>query len=598
MATYHAPLNDMRFVYHNLVDGASLAELPAFQEATPDLVDAVLDEAGKLARDVLQPLNRSGDEQGCRYENGVVRTPDGFDDAYRQFREGGWTSLNCDPDYGGQGLPHLLNFMVQEMICSTNLAFGTYPGLTHGAYRALHAHASDELKNLYLPRLVDGTWTGTMCLTEPQCGTDLGLSKTKAEPNDDGSYTITGTKIWISGGEQDLSENIVHLVLARLPGAPSGTKGISMFVVPKFLPNDDGSVGPRNGVNCGGIEHKMGLHGSATCVMNFDGAKGWLVGAPHKGMRAMFTMMNLERLAVGIQGVGLSEASFQAAVAQAHDRLQGRSLSGAKHPDKPADPIVVHPDVRRMLLTMRAYTEGTRALGALVAKEADVSEAHPNGARREAGGEFVALMTPIVKALFTDLGFDVTNLGLQVHGGAGYVRETGVEQFVRDARIAQIYEGANGIQALDLIGRKMPTRSGRQLRRLFHPIAQFIAENRDAPEMAEFVQPLEKAFGRLQTVTGYIAQQGLKDQEAAAAGASDFLRLMGLVALGWMWARTAKVALANHADDPGDFHATKLATARFYMTKLLPETGGLVSQIMSGNDPMMDVPENAFALAG
>ena len=595
--TYHAPLKDMRFVYHELVDGDALSAIPAYEEATPETVDAVLEEAGKLARDVLQPLNRPADEQGCHYENGIVRTPDGFKDAYRQFVEGGWPSLACDPDYGGQGLPHLVNFMVQEMICSSNLAFGTYPGLTHGNYRAIHAHASQDLKDLYLPKLVEGTWSGTMCLTEPHCGTDLGLCKTKAEPNDDGSYTLSGTKIWISGGEQDMTENIVHLVLARLPGAPGGTKGISMFLVPKFVPDADGRPGPRNGVSCGGIEHKMGLHGSATCVINFDDAKGWLVGEPNKGMRAMFTMMNLERLAVGIQGVGLSESSFQAAVAQAHDRLQGRALSGAKQPDKNADPILVHPDVRRMLLTMRAYTEGTRALGAEVAREADISEVHTDEDRRQKAADFVALMTPVVKALFTDLGYDVTNLGVQIHGGAGYVRETGVEQFVRDCRIAQIYEGANGIQALDLIGRKMPANTGRQLRRLFHPIAAFLAENQDDPEMAEFIQPLGKAFGRLQTATGYIAQQGMKDQEEAASGATDFLRLMGLVALGWMWARTAKVALAKDEDDPGNFYATKLATARFYMTKLLPQTSSLLSQIMSGKTSMMDVPEETFALS-
>ena len=597
MPTYHAPLRDMRFVYHELADGDALAGLPAFREATPDIVDAVLDEAGKLARDVLQPLNRSGDEQGCAYENGVVRTPEGFADAYRQFREGGWTSLACDPQYGGQGLPNLLNFMVEEMICASNLAFGTYPGLTHGAYRALHAHGDQALKDAYLPRLVDGSWTGTMCLTEPQCGTDLGLCKTKAEPNGDGSYTVSGTKIWISGGEHDLAENIVHLVLARLPDAPAGTKGISMFLVPKYLPNADGTPGARNAVNCGGIEHKMGLHGSATCVLNFDGAKGWLVGKPNKGMRAMFTMMNMERLAVGIQGVGLSEGSFQAAVAQAHDRRQGRALSGTKDPDAAADPIIVHPDVRRMLLSMRAYTEGMRALGGVVAKEADVADAHTDAARRQAASEFVALMTPVVKALCTDLGFEVVNLGVQVHGGAGYVRETGVEQFVRDARIAQIYEGTNGIQALDLIGRKMPEHSGRQLRRLFHPIQSFIATHEADEAMAEFVQPLAKAFGRLQTATGYIAQEGLKDQESAAAGATPFLRLMGLVALGWMWARTARIALDRQAGDTSGFYAAKLATSRFFMARLLPETGALVSEIMSGKGPVMDVPDEAFALS-
>ncbi len=597
MPSYTAPLRDMRFVYHELIDGDSLTELPAFAEATPETVDAVLEEAGKLCRDVLQPLNRSGDEAGCAYENGVVRTPKGFPEAYRTFVEGGWPSLAADPDYGGQGLPQLLNTLVEEMICSANLSFGTYPGLTHGAYRALHAHADQELKDRYLPKLAEGTWTGTMCLTEPHCGTDLGLVRTKATPNGDGTYAVSGTKIWISGGEHDLAENIVHLVLARLPDAPAGTKGISLFVVPKFLPKPDGAPGPRNSLTCGGIEHKMGLNASATCVMNFEGATGWLVGQPHKGMRQMFTMMNLARLAVGIQGIGLGEAAYQGAVQHAHDREQGRGLTGPKFPDRPADPIVVHPDVRRMLLTMRAYTEGMRALGAWVAREADIAEAHPDAERRQEADDLVALMTPVVKALFTDLGYDVTNLGVQIHGGAGYIRETGMEQFVRDCRIAQIYEGANGIQALDLVGRKMPANTGRSLRRFFHPVAGFLAEHQEDAEMEAFVQPLAKAFGRLQTVTGWLAQKGLSDPEEAGAAASDYLRLIGLVALGYMWARTAQLALDRAGDDPDGFYAAKLATARFFMQKLLPQTGALVSQIMSGKDTLMEVPESAFSLS-
>ena len=597
MPTYNAPLRDMRFVYHALVDGDSLHELPGYEDATPETVDAVLEEAAKLCRDVLQPLNRSGDEEGCQYENGVVRTPKGFKEVYDTFVEGGWPSLAADPDYGGQGLPHLLNTLVEEMICSANLSLGVYPGLTHGAYRALHAHASQELKDIYLPKMAEGTWTGTMCLTEPQCGTDLGLVRTKAEPSSDGSYSLSGTKIWISGGEHDLAENIVHLVLARLPDAPEGIKGISLFVVPKFVPKADGTPGERNGVNCGGIEHKMGLHGSATCVMNFDGATGWLVGQPHKGMRQMFTMMNLARLAVGVQGIGLAEASFQGAVQQAHDREQGRALNGPAYPDRKADPILVHPDVRRMLLTMRAYTEGMRALGAWVAKEADVAHAHPDTSRRRAADDLVALMTPIVKAMFTDLGYDVTNLGVQVFGGAGYVRETGMEQFIRDARIAQIYEGTNGVQALDLVGRKMPANMGRSLRRLYHPIAEFIQEHQDDARMQDFVQPLAKSFGRLQTVTGWLAQKGMSDREEAGAAATDFLRLMGLVAMGYMWARMARLALENEGDDPDGFHAAKLATARFYMTRLLPQTGALMSAILSGKDSMTDVPDSAFALS-
>lgn len=592
MATYTPPLRELRFVYHELVAGDRLAELTPFQEATPETVDAILEEAGKLCRDVLQPLNRSGDEAGCRYENGVVRTPDGFGQAYRAFVEGGWPALAADPAYGGQGLPQLVNTFVEEMICSANLAFGTYPLLTHGAYRALEAHGSQELKDRYLPKLASGQWSGTMCLTEPQCGTDLGLIRTRAQPDGAGRYSLTGTKIWISAGEHDLTENIVHLVLARLPDAPAGTKGISLFLVPKFVPRADGMPGERNAVSCGGIEHKMGLNASATCVLNFDGATGWLVGQPHKGMRQMFTMMNLARLGVGIQGIGLAEASLQAALAHAHDREQGRSLTGARYPERPADPIVVHPDVRRMLLTMRAYTEGLRALGAWIAREADLAEADPDPGRRQRADDFVQLMTPVIKALGTDLSFDVANLGVQVHGGAGYIRETGVEQYVRDGRIAQIYEGANGIQALDLVARKMPAQSGRKLRRLFHPVADYLAAHEQDPR----VEPLAKAFGRLQTATGFLAERGLNDPEQAGAAASDLLRLMGFTALGYLWAETAELAQAKAGTDADadGFYAAKLATARFFMEKLLPETGALTSRIMTGKDAVTEVPDSVF----
>ncbi len=585
MPEYKAPLRDMRFVLDTFVGLDRLQGLPGCEEMTPDLVEPILDEAAKVCEQVLQPLNRSGDEEGCRFEGGEVTTPKGFREAYATFRDGGWTGIACDPGYGGQGLPTSLNALVTEMICSANLSFGIYPGLSHGAYKALHAHATQELKDRYLPRLVSGEWAGTMCLTEPHCGTDLGLVRTRALPQDDGSWRVTGTKIFISSGEHDLTDNIVHLVLARAPDAPKGTKGISLFVVPKVLPD-----GSRNGVACGSIEHKMGIKASSTCVMNFDGATGWLVGELHKGMRYMFTMMNEERLAVGIQGLGLAEASYQGAVAYARERLQGRALKGAKHPELAADPIIVHPDVRRMLLTMRAYVEGMRAMTAWVAWHVDRAQRDPDAKARQEAEDLVALMTPVVKALFTDLGFETTNLGVQVFGGHGYIREHGMEQFVRDARIAQIYEGANGIQALDLVGRKMPAHMGRYLRRFFHPVAAWIEQAMDDDAMGEFVMPLAKAFGRLQQATALLAQKGLADPDEAGAAASEYLRLFGLVAMGWMWARMAEAAMGR--DDA--FHQAKIATARFYMTRVLPQSSALFAQIMAGGQAMMAFEEAAF----
>jgi butyryl-CoA dehydrogenase len=596
MATYKAPLRDMRFVLYELHDGAALSALPGLEEMTPELFDPVLEEAAKICEEVLFPLNRSGDEEGCVLDNGVVRTPKGFIEAYRLFREGGWTSITCDADYGGQGVPHIVNGLVTEMICSANLSFGLYPGLTHGAYQALHVHGSDDLKQTYLPKLVDGTWSGTMCLTEPHCGTDLGLCRTKAVPQSDGSYSLTGTKIFISAGEHDLTENIIHLVLARLPDAPPGIKGISLFLVPKFLPKDDGVPGARNGVSCGAIEHKMGIKASATCVMNFDDAKGWLVGEPHKGMRAMFTMMNEERLAVGLQGLGLAEASYQGAVAYARERLQGRSLSGTKHPDKPADPIIVHPDVRRMLLTMRATSEGCRALGAWVAHAVDLQKHAADERTRKEAEDFVALMTPIVKALFTDLGFEAANHGVQAMGGHGYIREHGMEQYVRDARIAQIYEGTNGVQALDLIGRKIGAHMGRYLRSFFHPIHDYLQSHGEDEALERYIAPLAKAFVRLQQATGKIAQVGLKKPEEAAAAATDYLRLFGFVALAYQWARMAEIATAKLAENTGEaaFYRAKLATAAFFMEKMLPQSGALFASIMAGGATMIDFPEDAF----
>ncbi|OIQ96595.1 acyl-CoA dehydrogenase [mine drainage metagenome] len=592
MANYQAPLRDMRFVLYELNQGADLCKLPGLEDMTPDLFDPVLEEAAKLCEQVLHPLNRSGDEEGCTWDNGAVRTPQGFKQAYDLFREGGWTGLACAPEFGGQGMPQMINTLVSEMICATNLSFGMYPGLSHGAYTALYAHASDALKQAYLPKLVDGTWAGTMCLTEPHCGTDLGLCRTKAVPQADGSYKITGTKIFISAGEHDLTENIVHLVLARLPDAPKGIKGISLFLVPKFLPDADGTPGRRNGAACGSIEHKMGIKASATCVMNFDEATGWLVGEAGKGMRAMFTMMNEERLAVGVQGLGLAEASYQGAVAYARDRLQGRSLSGVKAPDKAADPIIHHPDVRRMLLTIRATTEGCRALAAWVANRLDIAEHSVDGPEKREAEDFVAVMTPIVKALMTDLAFEAANHGMQVFGGHGFIREHGMEQLVRDCRIAQIYEGANGIQALDLVGRKMPAHAGRYLRAFFHPVGDFIAAHVEDDELGPFVQPLAKAFVRLQQATGQIARVGLAKPEEAAAAATDYLRLFGLVALAYQWARMAQISLPKADQDP--FYRAKLGTARFFMERMLPQTGGLFSALMAGGGALMDFPEDAF----
>ncbi|MBK3775559.1 acyl-CoA dehydrogenase [Azospirillum brasilense] len=596
MPIYKAPLEDVRFVLDEIVGAGKLAELPGYEDATPDLIAQVLEEGAKLCEEVLFPLNQSGDGEGCTFENGVVRTPKGFKEAYATYIEAGWQGLSCDPAYGGQGLPKLVNTMLEEFICSANLSFGMYPGLSLGAYNALSMYGSDPLKQRFLGRLVDGTWAGTMCLTEPHCGTDLGLIRTKAVPQEDGSHRITGTKIFISAGEHDLTENILHLVLARLPDAPAGTRGISLFLVPKFLPNEDGTVGPRNGVACGSIEHKMGIKASATCVMNFEDATGWLVGEPHKGMRAMFVMMNAARLAVGIQGLGVAEVSYQNAVAYARERLQGRSLKGTAHPDKPADPIIVHPDVRRNLLTARAYTEGARALGALVGYKLDVAEKHADEKTRREADEFVQLMTPIVKALFTDIGFESANIAVQVHGGHGFIWETGVEQYVRDARICQIYEGTNGIQALDLVGRKLPQDMGRLLRRFFHPVGAEIEADMEKEELAEFVLPLAKAFAKLQQATAIIAQKGLKDPEEAGAAATDYLRLFGLVALGWMWLRMVKVAQAKLAAGEGNatFLEAKIRTARFYMTKLLPQTNALFITIMAGSKPLMEMEENAF----
>ena len=592
MPGYKAPLRDMRFALYELADFTRLQALPGCEDVVPEMVDSVLEAGGTICEEILFPINRSGDEEGCTIENGVVRTPKGFRAAYDAFVAGGWPALACDPGYGGQGLPKTVSLMFEEMICSANMSFGMYPGLTHGAYAALAKHGSDALKSTYLAKLVSGEWSGTMCLTEPHCGTDLGLIRTRAEPDDLGSYRITGTKIFISAGEHDLTGNIIHLVLAKLPGSPAGTAGISLFIVPKFIPSSDGAAGPRNGVSCGAIEHKMGIKASATCVMNFDGARGWLVGRPNRGMSAMFTMMNEARLSVGIQGLGLAEVSYQNAVAYARERLQGRALDGTKYPELAADPILVHPDIRRMLLTVRAMVEGCRALGVQCALEQDIATRHPDAAVREEADDFVQLMTPVIKAFFTDMGWDATATGMQVLGGHGYIREWGMEQYVRDARIAQIYEGTNGIQALDLVGRKMGAHTGRYLRRFFHPVQAWIDARQDRAELREFVDPLAKVFVRLQQATAEVARRGMGDPFEAGAAATEYLKLFGLTALAHVWARTAEVALPLAASD--GFYRAKLATARFYMQRVLPQSGALVAGIMAGGATMKQFEDAAF----
>lgn len=596
MPVYEAPLDDIRFVLFELLGAQKLSELKGYEEATPDLIDAILEEGAKICQDVLFPLNMSGDQEGCHFKDGQVTTPKGFIEAYQTFVQGGWTGISSDPAYGGSGMPTLVNTVMQEMICSANMAFGMYPGLSQGAYEALHLYGTDAQKDLYLPKMVSGEWSGTMNLTEPHCGTDLGLIRTKADDNGDGSYAISGTKIFISAGEHDLTENIIHLVLARLPDAPEGVKGISLFVVPKFLPKEDGSVGERNTLACGSIEHKMGIHGNSTCVMNYDKAKGWLVGEPHKGLRAMFAMMNNARLGVAMQGLGICEVSYQNAVAYAKDRLQMRSLDGVKAPDKPADPIIVHPDIRRMLLTSKAVTEGSRALSFWASMHLDIAARSENPAEKQAADDLVALMTPILKAYQTDMGFEIASLAIQVHGGAGYIKEYGVEQYARDARIAMIYEGTNGIQALDLVGRKMGQHMGRLLRRFFHPVQDFIEKHQMNQELVEYIMPLAKSVMKLQQATATIAQKGIKNPLEAGAASSDYLRMFALVALGYMWARMCVIAKDKLAKGEGDkaFYEAKLKTAQFFFTRMLPEADMRFKVILAGAEPLMAMAENEF----
>ncbi len=595
MASYSPPVREMQFVLHELLDAGSVfAGLPGFEEASTDVIDAVLEEGGKLCESVVFPTNRNGDTEGCRHENGDVYTPSGFKQAYQALMEGGWLSLGCDPVYGGQGLPHTLNVFFEEMLQSSNMALSLYPGLTRGAYMLMREHAEDALKDTYLSKMVSGEWTGVMCLTEPHCGTDLGLLRTRAEPRDDGSFTVTGTKIFITGGDQDITDNIVHLVLARLPDAPPGVKGISLFLVPKFLPDGDGAPGDRNAVHCASIEKKMGIKGASTCVMNYDGATGWIVGEPHKGLRAMFAMMNHERLMVGQQGLSQAEVAYQSAAAYARERLQGRSLSGAQNPDGPADPIIVHPDVRRMLLTTRALNEGARALLGWTAMQIDVADRHPDASRREEADDYVALLIPVIKAYFTDYGFDACNLCLQVLGGHGYIAEWGMEQLVRDARIAQIYEGANGIHALDLVGRKLPMHDGRLVKRFLKLLDGFVDEHRDDESIAEFVGPLAHSVGLLKQATAWVATEAGRNPDEVGACSYDYLRLMALTSLAWMWALSAKVATQQLEGDNTGYYHNKLLTGRFFMKRVLPQAGSLADTLMAGADSVMAMDAKAF----
>jgi alkylation response protein AidB-like acyl-CoA dehydrogenase len=596
MPTYTPPLRDMRFVMHELLNATDeLRLLPAYADIDAATIDAVLEEAGKFAAGVVAPLNQAGDAQGCTL-NAVtheVRAPEGFRAAYAKFVEGGWPALSADPAFGGQGLPHMVNQCFYEMLNSSNQAWTMYPGLSHGAYEALHAHGSDEQKRVYLPKLTSGQWTGTMCLTESHCGTDLGLLRTKAEPQADGTYKLTGNKIFISAGEHDLAENIVHLVLARLPDAPAGSKGISLFLVPKFLPDANGGVGKRNAIYCGGLEHKMGIHGNATAQIVLDGAVGTMVGQANKGLAAMFVMMNAARLGVGMQSLGLTEVAYQNAVAYAKERTQMRSLSGPKHPDQPADTIIVHPDVRKMLLTARAYAEGGRAFAMWTTLQIDKELATDDDDERRECADMVALVTPIVKAFLTDNAWIATSHCMQVFGGHGYIREWGMEQFVRDARINMIYEGTNTIQSLDLLGRKVLADNGKKLKKFGQLVSDFIEEEGVNEAMQEFVNPLADLGDKVTKLTTELGMKAFQNADEVGAAAVDYLRVCGHLVFAYFWARMAKVALAK-VDGGDPFYRAKLATARFYFAKLLPETAGLIRSARAGVKPLMELDEALF----
>ncbi|WP_445571230.1 acyl-CoA dehydrogenase C-terminal domain-containing protein [Pseudomonas sp. E102] len=598
MPEYKAPLRDMRFLIDHVFDfHGRYAELGA-SDASPDMVSAILEEGARFCENVLAPLNRLGDEEGCHFDNGVVTTPTGFRQAFAQYVEGGWHGLAADPAYGGQGLPSSLGLVISEMIGSSNTSWGMYPGLTHGAMSAIHAHGTEEQKQTYLSKLTAGQWTGTMCLTEAHCGTDLGIIKTRAVPQADGSYAVTGSKIFISAGEHDMSDNIIHLVLAKLPDAPAGTKGISLFIVPKFLPDTAGEAGERNGVSCGSIEHKMGIKASATCVLNFDGAKGFLIGEANKGLNCMFTMMNHARLGTGMQGLCLGEASFQGAVRYANDRLQMRSLTGPKAPEKAADPIIVHPDVRRMLLTMKAFNEGNRALTYFTAQLLDTAHlSHDETARQEAE-DLLAFLTPICKAFMTDTGLEVTNHGMQVFGGHGFIREWGMEQLVRDCRIAPIYEGTNGIQALDLLGRKVLGSQGKLLRGFTKIVHQFCAANTGHAQLQGYIAQLDGLNRQWGDLTTQVGMAAMKNPDEVGAASVDYLMYSGYIILAYLWLRMALVAQAqlDSGDGDADFCRAKLATCEFYFKRLLPRTAAHRSAVEAGSECLMKLPAQLFAL--
>ncbi len=591
MPSYTAPTKDLQYVLHDVLH-VSQSDVPGYAELEPDFTSAVLEEAGKLTSEVIAPLNAVGDTKGCKLENGVVRVPTGFQEAFDQVREGGWPGLDMPEEYGGQNMPYVLGTAVGEMFSAANQAFTMYQGLTHGAASAILAHGSDAQKDTYLPNMVSCQWTGTMNLTEPHCGTDLGLMRTKAEPQDDGSYKLTGQKIFISSGEHEMAENIIHLVLAKIPGGPEGIKGVSLFIVPKFLVKDDGSLGNRNGVTCGKLEEKMGIHGNSTCVMDYDGATGWLLGEKHKGMRAMFTMMNEARIGVGMQGLAQADVAYQNALAYAKDRLQGRDATGAKNPDGPADPLIVHPDVRRMLMDQKSFVEGARAF--ILWGASLIDKAHR--AEDEDADGLISLMTPVIKGFLTDEGFDMTITAQQVFGGHGYIEEWGMSQFARDARIAMIYEGANGVQALDLVGRKLAQDGGKHVMAYLDLVKTFCSENKDVEGMADFVEPLKKASKDLQAAGMYFMQNGMKNPNAALSGSNDFMHLFGHVCLGLMWAMMARASLKALEDGTPDaaFHETKLTTGRYYMTRRLPATAMHLARIESGADPVMALDAEAF----
>ncbi|MDY0835848.1 MULTISPECIES: acyl-CoA dehydrogenase C-terminal domain-containing protein [unclassified Pseudomonas] len=592
MADYKAPLRDMRFVLNEVFEVAKLwAQLPALAETVDaETVEAILEEAGKVTSKTVAPLSRGGDEEGCRWENGAVFTPAGFKDAYKTYAEGGWVGVGGDPTYGGMGMPKAVSAQVEEMINSSGLAFGLYPMLTSGACVSINTHASEELKATYLPNMYSGVWAGSMCLTEPHAGTDLGIIRTKAEPQADGSYKVSGTKIFITGGEHDLTDNIIHLVLAKLPDAPAGPKGISLFLVPKFMVNADGSLGARNPVTCGSIEHKMGIQASATCVMNFDEAVGYLVGEPNRGLAAMFTMMNYERLGVGIQGLASGERSYQNAIEYARDRLQSRSPTGPKAKDKAADPIIVHPDVRRMLLTMKASNEGGRAFSTYVAMQLDTAKFSEDATTRKRADDLVALLTPVAKAFLTDLGLETTVHGQQIFGGHGYIREWGQEQLVRDVRITQIYEGTNGIQALDLVGRKIVGSGGAFYKLFADEIRHFTATA--GAELAEFTKPLNAAVDDLDDLTAWLLDRAKSNPNEIGAASVEYLHAFGYMAYAYMWALMAKAALGKEAQE--DFYASKLGTARFYFARLLPRIASLSASVKAGSESLFLLDEALF----